>query len=42
MGRTVGVTLTGLKTAEVYVNLYQNLLQMSSKREITAREVLES
>ncbi len=31
-----------LKTASVYVNLYRNLLEMKSRREKTAREVLES
>lgn len=31
-----------LKTADVYVNLYRNLLQMKSRREKTAREILES
>lgn len=31
-----------LKSAEVYENLYRNLMQMNSRRENTAREVLES
>jgi len=31
-----------LKTASVYVNLYRNLLEMKSRREKTAREILES